>query len=158
AIHQEKLIQIVPAKEKLGVIIFTHPDSPGERIRRTLDEHVAECKHALLTQNDAKESKTDINNLRLQTASAEINKVALSEIYERVINADEKITKDDLINYGLIGGIDSKNLREVLGERLRIGYANGKQLLKRLLMFNISKEHFIDEMNDISAGKRDEND
>ena len=158
AINQDTLNQIAHAKEKRGVIIFTDPDYPGERIRRIIDEHVPGCKHAFLTQNEAKDSKSEINNLGIENASAEIIKTALSEIYERDINADEKITKNDLINYGLIGGIDSKNRREVLGERLRIGYANGKQLLKRLLMFNISKEQFIDEMNDISTGKRDEND
>src|SRR5699024_11913990 len=110
---------------------------PDEPIIRNIDEHVPRCKHTFITQNEAKDSKSKINNLGIENASAEIIKVALSEIYERDINADEKITKNDLINYGLIGGIDSKNLREVLGERLRIGYANGKQLLKRLLMFNI---------------------
>src|SRR5699024_11728172 len=102
-----------------------------------IDVHVAGRQYAFLTQNEVKDSKSEINNLGIENALAEIIKVALSEIYERDINADEKITKNDLINYGLIGGIDSKSLREVLGERLRIGYANGKQLLKRLLMFNI---------------------
>src|SRR5699024_12452097 len=126
-------------------------DYPCVRIRRMIDEDVTGCKHAFLTKKEVKDSKSEINNLGIKNASVEIIKVALSEIYERDLNADEKITKNDLINYGLIGGIDSKNLREVLGERLRIGYANGKQLLKRLLMFNISKEQFIDEMNDISA-------
>src|SRR5690625_5218032 len=99
AINQETLNQIANAKEKRSVIIFTDPDYPGERIRRIIDEHVPGCKHAFLTQNEAKDSKSEINNLGIENASAEIIKVALSEIYERDINADEKITKNDLINY-----------------------------------------------------------
>src|SRR5699024_3816791 len=109
------------SKEKRGVIIFTDPDYPGERIRRSIDEHVPGCKHAFLTQNEAKDSKSENYKLGIETASAEIIKEALRGMYERDINADERITKDDLIKYGLIGGSDSKNLREVVGERLRIG-------------------------------------
>ena len=33
---------------------------------------------------------------------------------------------------------DSRKRREYLGEQLRIGYANGKQLLKRLELFGIT--------------------
>ncbi len=35
-------------------------------------------------------------------------------------------------------GSDSRKRREYLGEALRIGYCNGKQLLKRLELFGIS--------------------
>jgi ribonuclease M5 len=35
-------------------------------------------------------------------------------------------------------GGESRKRREYLGERLRIGYCNGKQLLKRLELFGIS--------------------
>ena len=39
---------------------------------------------------------------------------------------------------GLLMGSDSRKRREYLGEALRIGYCNGKQLLKRLELFGIS--------------------
>src|SRR5699024_3072936 len=68
--NQETLNQIAHAKEKRGVIIFTDPDYPGERIRRIIDEHVPGCKHAFLTQNEAKDSKSEINNLGIENASA----------------------------------------------------------------------------------------
>ena len=35
-------------------------------------------------------------------------------------------------------GSDSRQRREYLGERLRIGYSNGKQLLKRLELFGVT--------------------
>ena len=38
---------------------------------------------------------------------------------------------------GLLMGSDSRKRREYLGEALRIGYRNGKQLLKRLELFGI---------------------
>src|SRR5699024_1864622 len=57
--------------------------------------------------------------------------------------ADEKITKNDLINYGLIGGIDSKNLREVLGERLRIGSQMENNYLKDYLCLIYQKNNLL---------------
>lgn len=158
AINSETLNRIAHAKEKRGVIIFTDPDYPGERIRRIVDEHVPGCKHAFLTQDEARDYKSEINNLGIENAPNDTIRKALSQVYEREVNQKTTITKNDLIKYGLIGGSDSKARRDELGKRLRIGYANGKQLLKRLLMFNISKEQFIEEMKDISAGERDKND
>lgn len=48
------------------------------------------------------------------------------------------ISKSDLMRLGLLMGADSRKRREHLGEQLRIGYCNGKQLLKRLELFGIS--------------------
>lgn len=158
AIDAETLKRIAHAKEKRGVIIFTDPDYPGERIRRIVDEYVPGCKHAFLTQDEARDNKSKINNLGIENASNDIIRKALSQVYERESNQITTITKDDLIEYGLIGGTGSRARREELGKRLRLGYANGKQLLKRLLMFNISKEQLIEEMKDILAKECDKND
>lgn len=64
--------------------------------------------------------------------------------------------------YGLIGGPTAKKRREKLGERLKIGYANGKQLMKRLAMFHITKEAFLEAIEAIlkeeeADGKRNSN-
>ena len=61
----------------------------------------------------------------------------------------EIITKQDLIYYRLIGDPNAKTRREKLGEILNIGYTNGKQLLKRLQMFQISRETFMQAMEQI---------
>ena len=47
------------------------------------------------------------------------------------------ITKSDLMRLGLLMGSESRKRREYLGEALRIGYCNGKQLLKRLELFGV---------------------
>ena len=44
---------------------------------------------------------------------------------------------------GLLAGNGSKERREKLGDELRIGYTNGKQLQKRLTMFRITKEELL---------------
>lgn len=157
AINQETLDQIAHAKDKRGVIIFTDPDYPGERIRRIVDKKVPGCKHAFLTQNEARDKKSKKNNLGIENASIETIKQALSRVYEVEQQSEMQITKNDLIKYGLIGSSRSKERRQALGESLRIGYANGKQLLKRLSMFNISKDDFIKEIEVINARECEEN-
>ena len=53
----------------------------------------------------------------------------------------EEITQEDLVDAGLIGGAGAKERREKLGKLLKIGYTNGKQLHKRLMMFQIARRH-----------------
>ncbi|CKO15334.1 putative primase homolog [Streptococcus pneumoniae] len=48
------------------------------------------------------------------------------------------ISRSDLIRLGFLVGADSRKRREYLGETLRIGYSNGKQLLKRLELFGVT--------------------
>ena len=72
-------------------------------------------------------------------ASFEVLEKALAGVrgyYDDEHNFD--ITKSDLMRLGLLMGSDSRKRREYLGEKLRIGYCNGKQLLKRLNLFGIS--------------------
>ena len=57
---------------------------------------------------------------------------------------------------GLIGGAGAKDRRERLGVLLRIGHTNGKQLHKRLNMFQISKKAFIEAMVRINQEEKNE--
>jgi ribonuclease M5 len=54
-----------------------------------------------------------------------------------------EIFLDDLLEAGLVGGNRARARREKLGALLKIGYTNGKQLHKRLQMFQISREEYI---------------
>lgn len=142
AINQEILTQIKHAKEKRGVIIFTDPDYPGERIRHIIDQAVPGCKHAFLTQNAARAKHPLKKSLGIEHASKEAIQQALAQVYELTELEENDITKEDLINNGFIGGPGAAERREKLGELLQIGHTNGKQLLKRLTMFRITKEQF----------------
>lgn len=145
AINTDIINQIKHAKEKRGVIIFTDPDYPGQRIRSIIDQHVSGCKHAFLSKAEAK-AKYD-KGIGIEHASFETIRKALSSVYELQEEYRSSITREDLLAYGLLGGAKAKARRQQLGLRLRIGYANAKQLLKRLNMFQISSELFRETMN-----------
>lgn len=140
AVNQEILGRIAHAKQKRGIIIFTDPDYPGERIRHIIDQAVPGCKHAFLTRDVAR--GPDNKSLGIEHASIAAIQKALEVVYELtdVINSD--IKREDLVNHGLIGGPKANFYRNRLGERLQIGHTNGKQLLKRLTVFQISKAQF----------------
>lgn len=145
AIDEYILKQIQHAQQKRGVIIFTDPDYPGERIRHIISEAVPGCKHAFLPREKAKGK----HGLGIEHASPEDIRKALEKVYEVMEQPDTVFTKQDLMEYGLIGGKHARKRREQLGKKLHIGFANAKQLEKRLNMFQISKAVFKQTMDEM---------
>lgn len=154
AINKETLNMIRLAQKKRGVIIFTDPDYPGERIRRIIDEHVQGCKHAFLPKHLA----SGKHGVGIEHADVKHIQEALKKVYTVNLNnkKDQINWHDLLLKYGLLGGKNAKERRTKLGERLHIGYANGKQLVKRLTMFNIEMSVFEKVMEEILEEESDE--
>jgi ribonuclease M5 len=140
AVSKETIEKVRLAQDTRGVIIFTDPDFPGEKIRKIVSDHVPGCKHAFIKKKDAK--PTSGRGIGVEHASPDAIREALKDAHTMEEDIIEVITKEDLITAGLIGFPQSKARRERLGELLKIGYTNGKQLHKRLMMFQISKEDF----------------
>ncbi|WP_165212115.1 ribonuclease M5 [Streptococcus tangpeifui] len=140
AITDEDLERIAYLNELRGVIVFTDPDYNGERIRKIIMEAVPTAKHAFLNRDEAvPKSKNKGRSLGVEHASFEDLQKALSGVlgsYDDDNHFD--ITQSDLMRLGLLMGADSRQRREYLGEQLRIGYTNGKQLLKRLELFGVT--------------------
>ena len=147
AVSPATLERIKHAQEKRGVIIFTDPDYPGERIRKIVSESVSGCKHAFVHKRDALPKSG--RGIGVEHASPDAIRDALREAHVIEDEQVEVITKDDLIDAGLIGHPKAKERRMALGEKLRIGYTNGKQLHKRLMMFSIQKDEFKDALMEI---------
>ncbi|MDX8363125.1 MULTISPECIES: ribonuclease M5 [Bacillaceae] len=141
AINSIVIEQIRLAQRKRGVIIFTDPDFPGERIRKIISEQVSGCKHAFLQKSEAigKNGK----GIGVEHASPTAIKQALKDVKQEIEDIQEAIPFQDLVDAGLIGGQQAKLRRERLGKYLKIGYTNGKQLHKRLIMFQISRDSFV---------------
>lgn len=154
AVSKEILGQIQHAKDKRGVIIFTDPDYPGERIRHIIDEAVPGCKHAFLRQQDARSKHGRHHSLGIEHASVETIRRALSDVYKLAEAKQNDITRQDLIDYGLIGGKQASSRRDQLGNFLQIGHTNGKQLLKRLTMFEITRQQFEQAMERVLQEER----
>jgi len=152
SIGDEVIEQVKLAKKTRGVIIFTDPDFPGEKIRKTISEKVPGCKHAFLPKAEARPKNG--KGIGVEHASIESIRTALNSVKEEMEEFISDITLDDLLDAGLIGGIHARERREKLGVLLKIGYTNGKQLHKRLQMFQISREDYIQAVTKILQEER----
>ena len=61
---------------------------------------------------------------------------------------------EDLVAKGLSNGKNSRNRRILLGDILKIGYYNSKQLLNILNSFNISKQDFDKGIEEIDRKEK----
>ncbi|PMC34068.1 ribonuclease M5 [Bacillus sp. UMB0899] len=147
SIGESVIEQIKLAQQTRGVILFTDPDFPGEKIRRTIADLVPGCKHAFLPKDEARPKRG--RGIGVEHASIESIRQALHAVKEEMQEFISEITMDDLLDVGLIGGNKAKDRRGKLGLLLKIGYTNGKQLHKRLQMFQISREDYLRAINKI---------
>lgn len=154
ALEEETLLLIEHAQKTKGVIVFTDPDYPGETIRKKIAQRIPEVKHAFITPAEGNPKYK--GTLGLEHASIETIREALSGLYTISDNENLTVSKQFLRASGLINGKNAKQLRIALGEKLRIGYTNGKQLQKRLATFNITevqvKAALIDILKEDSDG------
>ncbi|MBC1737640.1 ribonuclease M5 [Listeria seeligeri] len=155
ALSQETIERIRHAQELRGVIIFTDPDFPGEKIRKQIDSAVPGCKHAFINRQDALPKVG--RGLGVEHASSKNIQEALQHFHTSNERTEkELISKDILIHLGLLGGIGSKERREKLGNTLKIGYTNGKQLQTRLESFAISEAELVAVCQKISQEEENE--
>ncbi|WP_304941631.1 ribonuclease M5 [Candidatus Vagococcus giribetii] len=149
ALSEDTLEKISHAEQVRGVIIFTDPDFSGEKIRKQITEVVPTAKHAFISRKKG-EPKNAGGSLGVEHADKEAIIGALKNVSTpKQTEFTSEIEIEDLIYFGLIAGNCAKKRRELLGEKLNIGYTNGKQLKKRLTMFQIEKDTFIQAMKDI---------
>ncbi|MFT8412465.1 MAG: ribonuclease M5 [Schleiferilactobacillus perolens] len=138
ALPDDILAAIVEAQKRRGIIIFTDPDHPGEKIRREILAVVPDAKQAFLPRTAGVPVKQ--GTLGVEHASNATIKAALAQVYTPVSApiGGPQVTEEDLIRLGLTGTPHAAHLREYVAETLHLGHVNGKQLLKRLHAFAIT--------------------
>ena len=138
ALSKKTINKMVELSKDNDLILFTDPDFAGKKIRDTLKKYIPNIKHAFVSQKDA--IKND--NIGVENASDEVILEALKNIITANQNVEDRFNISDLIDNGFVSGSNAKERRIMLGDILKIGYYNAKQLLKALNSFNISREQF----------------
>lgn len=155
ALSDATKVRIKQAQEKRGVIIFTDPDFNGNRLRTIIQKIVPNAKQAFLPRSKAVPKKSD-GSLGIEHASDEAINQALADVYTEVDQHFQKYTQTDMVNLGLVGNVDSKNLREYVGSELKLGYTNAKQFLNRLNMFQITPQQLQAVVKNFDKGRTDD--
>ncbi len=143
---KERIELIRQLQKKRGVIIFTDPDVPGEKIRNAINTQVPGCKNAFIEKRLAKTSK----KVGVEHAKPQDIKDALSHLMTYEVQVSETLSLKEFHALGLNGRNNSAQLREMLGNTLFIGKCNAKTLWKRLNMLGLSVkevEHLLISMN-----------
>ncbi|PWK07927.1 ribonuclease M5 [Tumebacillus permanentifrigoris] len=138
AVSETFLKQVERAARERGVIVFTDPDGPGERIRRLVSRRVPGCKHAFLPKREA----TLNGDLGIENASPESIRRALESVRTEWSGQESEFSWQEMIEYGLTAHEFAAQRRMVLGEKLGIGYGNAKAMWKKLNMLGVSREEF----------------
>jgi ribonuclease M5 len=145
SIDDTDLERLKKLHETRGIVVFTDPDFQGERIRKIIMAAIPTAEHAFLNRDEARPKGK--GSLGIEHAGFDDLERALTGLFGgRKLLTDLSVT--DLMKFGLVMGADSRIRREFLCGKLHIGYANGKQLLKRLNMFGISLEQVENVMKD----------
>lgn len=142
---KKNLERIEKAYENNGIIILTDPDFAGLQIRRIITERFPEAKQAFITRKEG----TKDGDIGVENAEPEAIITALENAKYEKLESEDIFSIEDLFEYHLTGHSNSKELRERLGEKLRLGYSNGKQLLSKLNHYGITMEEFEKAMDEI---------
>jgi ribonuclease M5 len=148
AINARILQRIALAQERRGVIVLTDPDHAGERIRKIITAKVPGCKHAFIPEAEA----TKKGDIGVENASPAAIQHALARVHTSYEGAESLIDMDDLVQAGLLVHPEASARRMAMGNILGIGYCNGKQFLKRLAMFQITRDEFVCALAQIEEG------
>lgn len=140
-ISTETIELIKKMAEKHRIIIFTDPDSPGEKIRNTITLAVPNASQAFLRKKDA--ISNNKKKVGIEHASKEAIEEALASIYTPS-NLENTITNFDLYELGLNGNKNSSILRDKISDILNIGKPNCKLFLKRLNLLQITRKELED--------------
>lgn len=142
------LEQIQVAYEKRGIIIFTDPDTAGERIRRFLAKKFPDAQHAFISRDLA----TANDDIGIEQAPPEAIREALGKLHTQSLESSEEFTMQDMVAHNLTGSPRSADNRAIAGAKLGIGYGNSKQFLYRLNHYGVTREGFNEAMRDIMIG------
>ncbi len=135
SLGEEVLDKIKHAQLSRGVIIFTDPDSPGNRIRHAINQSVEGCKNAFVMKKDAKTEK----KVGVEHAGFEVLNEALENLVTYV-DEGNSLTMNDMVELGLSGNENSSTLRDKVGEHFHIGSGNAKTMLRRINFSHLTKE------------------
>lgn len=119
------------------IIVFTDPDTPGEKIRQIIMDNVPEALNAFLRKKDC--ISHNKKKVGIEHASKESIIKALENVYQNK-GLKETITMSELYILGLNGTNSSRILRNKISDYLNIGMPNCKTFLSRLNLLQIDKK------------------
>lgn len=135
-IPQKTIEYLQKSQENRDIFVLTDPDSPGKKIRDTLDQHIPNLKHCFVS----KEKSINKNKVGVAESTKEEVLKALDSYIQVDKTAVGSITHADLNKLGLEGTEDSAAKREKVINKFHLGHCNAKTFLKRVNYSHLTLE------------------
>ena len=142
-----KLAQIAEANRRIGVIIFTDPDTAGEQIRQRIVDHIGPCRHARLPRSACLRD----GDVGIENASPADIRAALVAARCQTAEVRTEFSLSDLSRHGLVGTPDAARRRADLSRALSLGRVSARQLLDRLNHYGVSRAEFSAALSGVSC-------
>ena len=127
-IPQKTIDYLKKSSEKRDIFVLTDPDSPGKKIRDTLDQSIPNLNHCFVS----KEHSIKNNKVGVAESTKEEVLAALDAYIQSKKGNIGSITHSDLNKLGLEGDMDSSLKREIVTNKFHLGHCNAKTFLKRV--------------------------
>ena len=153
-INKKTIDRLIELSKKNEMILLTDPDFAGKTIRKKISHYIPKIKNAFIPRNEAMKTYSDKINIGVENANDSSILKALKNIVTLKSESEtqaEMFNISDLLDNGLSIGTNAKEKRIILGDILKIGYYNSKQLLNALNSFNISRDDFEEAINKINS-------
>ena len=135
-IPEETIKYLQNSREKRDIFVLTDPDSPGKKIRDTLDQFIPNLKHCFIS----KEHSIKKNKVGVAESTKEEVLKALANFIETKKDEVGTITHSDLNKLGLEGSEDSSKNRQKVIDKYHLGFCNAKTFLKRVNYSHLTLE------------------
>lgn len=149
ALSSSDIEQLKKLQKTRGLIIFTDPDFNGERLRKMISQAIPGVKHAFIRRDQGIPTEAH-GSLGVEHATQKTILNALDSLYTEEEAQEPIFDRRDMVDADFVSGPAARYRRERLGQLLGIGYGNGKQMLKRLNVFRITRDQFeraVQQMN-----------
>ena len=127
-VPQSTIDYLKKSREKRDIFVLADPDSPGKKIRDTLDQQIPNLKHCFIS----KECSIKNNKVGVAESTKEEVLKALANYIQTNKREVRNITHADLVQLKLEGDENSTSLREKVIETFHLGHCNAKTFLKRI--------------------------
>ena len=138
-----EILDLIRRVQKVrGVIVFTDPDAPGNRIRNQINQAVPGCLNAFVEMKKARTAR----KVGVEHASKEALDEALGALVCFEKHPAGELSDSDLYTLGIAGRAFSARLREWLGGRYHIGMGTARAMKHRLNCLGVTKEELTKEV------------
>lgn len=149
AINKDIVNLLIDKQDEYEIVLFMDPDYAGEKIRNEIENKLKHVTHIFI-ERDSSHNK-NYTKIGVEHVSDNDLIEAMSRHMKPIDNFKSDISLSFLYQVGLVGIINSNNLRKELSKELNLGNVNGKTLKNRLNNFGICKEKVEEALKKVKA-------